>query len=73
MFLPFNLTTHIRGVDRGRGALGGTEPLPPGILADQVTFFQTRGADYAPHTTSSPPPPPFKKLSTRLAKEGPTV
>ena len=37
---------------------------PPRNMADQLTLFKPRGADYAPHTTASPPG--FKKLSTPL-------
>ena len=45
---------YIRGVARG-GAGGGPEPSRN--LADQLTLFKTRGADYSRHTTASPPPP----------------
>ena len=44
------------------GGPGGAEP--PRNLADQLTLFKPRGADYAPHTTASPPG--FKTLSTPL-------
>ena len=44
---------YIRGV--ARGWAGGPEPSRN--LADQLTLFKTRGADYSRHTTASPPPP----------------
>ena len=47
---------------------GGPEPLPPPTeLGRSVNPIQTRGADYAPHTTASPIR--FKKLSTPLQKQ----
>ena len=45
-------------VTRGVAREGGAN------LAEQLTLFKPRGADYAPHTTASPPG--FKKLSTPL-------
>ena len=53
-----------RGVAR-EGA-GGPEPPPP-EFGRSVNPVQTRGADYAPHTTASPPG--FKKLSTPLIQD----
>ena len=53
-----------RGVARGGGGPGGQSPPKFGR---SVNTIQTRGADYAPHTTSSPPG--FKKLSTPLKPE----
>ena len=44
---------------------GGAEPRPPPPeFGSSVNPIQTRGEDYAPHTTHSPPG--FKKLSTPL-------
>ena len=54
-----------RGVDRG-GAQGGQIPSPP-EFGRSVNPIQTRGADYAPHTTASPPG--FKMLSTPLISQ----
>ena len=51
-----------RGV--ARGGPGGPEPPPPPEFARSVNPIQTRGTDYAPHTTASPSG--FKKLSTPL-------
>ena len=51
---------HPRGVNRGRGQGGQSPPE----FGRSVNPIQTRGADYAPHTTASPPG--FKKLSTPL-------
>ena len=46
-----------RGVARGGGGLGGSVPPEPAPDFDRsVNPIQTRGVDYAPHTTVSPPP-----------------
>ena len=49
-----------RGVAKGR--LGAE---PPWNLADQLTLYKPRRADYAPYTTARPSG--FKKLSTPLS------
>ena len=51
-----------RGVARERGAGGRAPPK----FGRSVNPSQTRGTDYAPHTTASSPG--FKKLSTPLYK-----
>ena len=47
--------------DRGVGAGGARAPAETGRSINPI---QTRGTDFAPHTTASPPG--FKKLSTPL-------
>ena len=38
-----------------RGVARGGQSPPPRNMADQLTLFKPRGADYAPHTTARHP------------------
>ena len=51
-----------RGVARGEGGVGARDPTEFGRSVNPI---QTKGADYARHTTTSPRPG-FKMLSTPL-------
>ena len=52
---PLCLLHPVRLIDRGVARGGAEGALAPPEFGRSVDPIQTRGADYAPHTTASPP------------------